>query len=74
MQNFGYHAIGVREYTEELKKLDSNWNSRTCVDLKFVKEVIAFRQYKGTKESGRDEEARECFPLFDKHEKNMINA
>ena len=44
------------------------------MDLQFVKEAIAFRQYKGTKESGKDEEARDCFRLFDKHEKNMINA
>ena len=73
MQNFGYHSMGIRDINEELKKLDSNFASRNCVDLAFVKEVVAFRQYRGNKESGRDEEARECFRLFDKHEKNMIN-
>ena len=65
--------MGVRDANEELKKLDSQVLQRNAFDLNFVKEVIAFRQYKGTKDSGRDEEARECFRLFDKHEKNMIN-
>ena len=73
LQNFGYHAMGVRDANEELKKLDTQVLQRNAFDLNFVKEVIAFRQYKGTKESGRDEEARECFRLFDKYEKNMIN-
>ena len=80
MQNFGYHAMAPREANDELKSLDGKFfdqnNPRNCVNLAFVKEVIAYRQYniKGTKECGRDEEARDCFRLFDKYEKNMINA
>ena len=70
MQNFGYH-MHIRDANEELKKVDSQFLHRNCVDLQFVKEAIAYRMYKGSKDStGRDEEARDCFNLFDKHNKD----
>ena len=75
MQNFGYHNIGIRDANDELKKLDPQFHSRNCVNLQFVKEAIAFRYHKGTsKETGQAEEARECFRLFDKYEKNVITT
>ena len=75
MQNFGYHSIGIRDANDELRKLDQQFSTRNCVDIAFVKEVIAFRQYKGSgKEPGKDEEARECFRLFDKRDRNYITA
>ena len=71
MQNFGYHSIHIRDANEELKKVDAQFIQRNCVDLQFVKEAIAFRMYKGGKDSnGRDEEAKECYGLFDKNNKD----
>ena len=75
MLNFGYHSMGIREYNEEVRKLDPQFPQRNVVDLQFAKEVVAFRYHKGTsKETGQQEEARECFRLFDKHEKNVITT
>ena len=44
---------------------------RNAVDLDFCKHVVAYRH---TVKSGRDEEARECFKVFDKKERNTVNV
>jgi len=41
---------------------------RNCADLPFTKHVIAYRWNK----SGANEEARECFRLFDRRDKDVI--
>ena len=46
------------------------FKQRTAVRFEFVKSVI---QWKWNK-SGHQEEARECFKLFDKRDKNYITA
>ena len=43
---------------------------RNAVDLAFCKHVIGYRwSYK----NGRDEEAKECFKVFDKKERNVVS-
>ena len=75
LQNFGFHKMGPREIEEELRKTDPDILKRNAVDFAFVKYVVTYHWIKGIRqESGRDEEARECFMLFDKRDRKMITA
>ena len=70
LHNYGFHRLSKKESDEELKKADSDFLKRTAVDFDVVKYVVAYRWQK----SGREDEARECFKLFDKRDKDSINA
>lgn len=70
LHNFGFHKMTKKEIDDELKKNDIDPNKRTSVDFDAVRLSIAYRWNKG----GKEEEARECFRLFDKREKNYITA
>ena len=63
LHNFGFFRLTKREIDDELRRADIDFTKRNCVELPFVKHVVAFRWNKG----GRDEEAKECFNLFDKN-------
>ncbi len=43
---------------------------RNCVDMTFCKHVVAYRF---VTRQGREEEAKECFRVFDKKERGMIS-
>ena len=70
LHNYGFHRLSKKEQDEELKRADSDFLKRTAVDFGVVKFVIGYRWNK----SGREDEARECFKLFDKRDKDSINA
>jgi Ca2+-binding EF-hand superfamily protein len=53
-----------------LKRADPDFLKRQAVDFDVVKYVVGYRWNK----SGKEEEARECFKLFDKRDRNYINA
>ena len=42
---------------------------RNCVDLQFCKHVIAYRYFT---RGGREDEAKECFRVFDKKERQVV--
>ena len=75
LQNFGFHKMGPRDIEEELKKSDPDILKCNAVDFQFVKYVVTFHWNKGIRaETGKDEEARECFGLFDRRGRQVITA
>ena len=75
LQNFGFHKMAPRDIEEELKKSDPEFHLRNCVDLPFCKHVITYHWNRGIRqESGKEEEAKECFRLFDKRDRQIITA
>ena len=70
LQNFGFHKMGPRDIEDELKKSDPEILKRNCVDYPFVRHVVTYRWNRGIRnEPGKDEEAKECFRLFDKRDR-----
>ena len=76
LQNFGFHKMGPRDIEDELKKSDPEILKRNAVTFEFVRHVVTSHWTKGHKsgEAGRDEEAKECFRLFDKRDRQFITA
>ena len=75
LQNFGFHRMGPRDIEEELKKSEPEWLKCNAVDFQFVRHVVTYHWNKGIRsESGKDEEAKECFGLFDKRGRQFITA
>ena len=70
LHNFGFHKLSKKEIDEELKRADSDFLKRTAIDLESIKYVVGYRWNK----TGQHDEAKECFGLFDKRGKNLINA
>ena len=71
LHNFGFHRLSKKEIDEELKtRADPDFLKRQAVDFDTVKFVVGYRWNK----SGKEDEARECFKLFDKRDRNYINA
>ena len=67
--------MAPRDIEEELKKSDPEIIKRNAVDFPFVKHVITYHWNKGIRsETGKDEEAKECFRLFDKRDRQFITA
>ena len=70
LHNFGFHKMSKKEIDDELKKANSDFLKKQAVEFDTVKYVVGYRWAK----SGKDDEARECFKLFDKRDKDQINA
>ena len=67
--------MGPRDIEEELKKSDPEILKKNAVTFEFVKYVVTYHWIKGIRsETGRDEEARECYRLFDKRDRQVITA
>ena len=67
--------MGPREIEEELKKSDPDFLKRNAVDFQFVRHVVTYHWNKGIRqETGKDEEAKMCFRLFDKRDRQIITA
>ena len=73
LQNFGFHKMNPRDIEEELKKSDPGIMNRNCMDYQFVKHVVTYHWNRGLRqETGKEEEAKECFRLFDKRDRQFI--
>ncbi len=70
LHNFGFHRMSKKEIDDELKKADTEFLKKQYVDFDTVKFVVGYRWNKG----GKEDEARECFKLFDKRDRSYINA
>lgn len=70
LHNFGFNKMTKKEIDDELKKNDVDPNKRTQVDFDSVRLAVSYRWNKG----GREDEARDCFRLFDKRDKSYITA
>ena len=68
LHNFGFNKMSKKEIDDDLRKNDIDPNKRTQVDFESVRTAVAARWHK----AARDEEARECFKLFDKRDKGYI--
>jgi Ca2+-binding EF-hand superfamily protein len=62
--------MSKKEIDDELKKADPEFLKKQNVDFDTVKFVVGYRWNKG----GKEDEARECFKLFDKRDRNYINS
>ena len=71
LQNFGFHSRSKKETDEELTKHDPDFRRKNCVDYEFLEFAV---QYRWSKQFGDKEEARDCFKLFDKSDKDSITA
>ena len=70
LHNFGFHRLSKREIDADLIKNDPEFMKRNCVDMGFCKHVIAYRW---VAKDGRGDEAKECFRVFDKKERNVVS-
>ena len=70
LHNFGFHRMTKKEIDDDLRRADPDFLKKSMVDFDTVKFVIGYRWVKG----GKEDESRECFHLFDKRERNYINA
>ena len=70
LHNFGFHSRQKRETDEELRRTDPDIMRAQGVELDACRAFLGYRWNKG----GKLEEAAECFNLFDKKERGMINA
>ena len=71
LHNFGFHKMSKKEIDEEVKKADPEFLKKQAVEFDFVKHVVGYRW---VAKQGKEEEAKECFKLFDKRDKDSINA
>ena len=53
----------------DLGKCDSEFSKRNCVDLAFVKYVVGYRW---VQKNAKEDEAKECFKVFDKKDRNQV--
>ena len=70
LHNFGFQNKQAKEQQEELRKNDPEIVKRQGVCLPETKFFVGYRWNKG----GKQEEAREAFKLFDKKDRDVINA
>ena len=70
LYNFGFHRLSKREIDVELSKCDPEFTKRNCVDLAFCKYVVAYRWIT---RNGREEEAKECWRVFDKKDRSVVS-
>ena len=70
LHNFGFHRLSKREIDADLIKCDGEFMKRNCVDLGFCKHVVAYRW---AAKGGREDEAKECFKVFDKKDRNVVS-
>ncbi len=70
LHNFGFNKMTKKEIDDELKKNDIDPNKRSSIDFDSVRLAISYRWNKG----GKEDEARDCFRLFDKRDKTYITV
>ena len=70
LHNFGFSRLSLKDYNDDLRRLDPEFAKRTGVDFEFLKYAVSYRWNK----TGQLDEAREAFKLFDKRERNFVNG
>ena len=71
LHNFGFHKLSKKEMDEELRRHDIDLNKRNEFDFDLTKTVVGFRMARG---GGKDDEAKDCFKLFDRKDKGSITG
>ena len=71
LKNFGFHKMDKKSTDQELMKANSEFHKCTGVDFNFCKYVVSRRWNAG---NGMQEEAVECFKLFNKRNHDTITA
>ena len=69
LKNFGFHKMDKKSTDLELMKANADFPKCTGVDFSFVKYVVSKRWNAG---NGQQEEAVECFKLFNKRNHETI--
>ena len=69
LHNFGFYRLTKRDIDDELRRLDAEFLRRTCADMFFCKNAIAYRW---NNKDGKTDEAKDCFHLFDKRDRDVI--
>ena len=70
LHNFGFHRLSKRDIDTDLQRCDPDFMKRNAVDLPFCKHVVGYRW---AAKGGREDEAKECFKVFDKKERNVVS-
>ena len=71
LYNFGFHRLSKRETDTDLTKCDPEFAKRNCVDFTFTKHAVAYRWIN---RGGREDEAKECFRVFDKKDRSIVGV
>ena len=71
LHNFGYHKSNKKDQDQDLTRAHPDFHRCSGVDFPFTKYVIA---QKWNKNGGAQEEAVECFKLFNKRNHDTITA
>ena len=71
LHNFGFHRLSKKDMDEELRRHDIDLTKRASFDFDTTKNVVGYRWMKG---GGKEDEARDCFKLFDRRDKGYINV
>ena len=71
LHNFGFHKMAKREIDEQLKRADPQAHTKNWATFDAVKYVVG---YQWVHKSGCDDEALDCWNLFDKRGKGTISG
>ena len=69
LHNFGFNKLSKKEMDDELRRHEIDLNKRSAFDYDTTKNVVAYRWMKG---GGKDEEAKDCFRLFDRRDRGFV--
>ena len=69
LHNFGFHRMTMKEMEDELKRHDIDIVKSLSFSFEDCKNAVG---YKMTKGGGREEEAKDCYKLFDNKERGHI--
>ena len=70
LHNFGFGKMSKKEIDQDLTKADPEFLKRQYVELETVRDIVAYRWQK----TGEAEEAKECFRIFDKRDRQYFTA
>ena len=71
LHNFGFHRTTKKEMEDELKRHDIDFTRKDKFTFDDCKHAVGYRLTKG---GGRDEEAKDCYKLFDKKDRSHVGA
>eukprot|EP00831_Metopus_contortus_P064768 TRINITY_DN5793_c0_g1_i1.p1 TRINITY_DN5793_c0_g1~~TRINITY_DN5793_c0_g1_i1.p1 ORF type:complete len:183 (-),score=41.64 TRINITY_DN5793_c0_g1_i1:172-720(-) len=69
MHNFGHYSIRQKEFEEELRKFNFDPKQPYFTESEIISVITNLWNLRG-----REEEARDCFKVFDKQDKRQINV
>ena len=71
LHNFGFHRTSKKELEDELRRHDIDLAKKQSFSFDDCKRTVGYRLTKG---GGRDEEAKDCYKLFDKKDRSHVTA